>query len=133
MLDLNAAKKMGIFLKHGGGGGRRRYILLLLIIYSRSVIGINDNRAGCFLMQESRPDDSKEGAFTCSMWSETMRELAVSVDVTEGMCMRQGFLASCVYQVCLQAGASSLFSSRPEIITIHEQNHLTRCDFCLLL
>lgn len=68
-------------------------------------------------MQENRPDVSKEAALTCSMWSATMWEPAVSIDVTEGMCMRQGFLASWVYQVCLQAGASSFSSSRPETIT----------------
>lgn len=84
-------------------------------------------------MQENRPDDLKEAALTCSMWSAAIGEPAVSVDVTEGLCMRQGFLASWVYQVCLLAGASSFSSSEPEIITIHEQNHLTRCDFCLLL
>lgn len=68
-------------------------------------------------MQENRPDVSKEAALTCSMWSATMWEPAVSIDVTEGMCMRQGFLAIWVYQVCLQAGASSFSSSRPETIT----------------
>lgn len=38
-------------------------------------------------------------------------------NVTEDVCMRQGFLTSWVYHVCLQAGASSFSSSRPEIIT----------------
>lgn len=45
-------------------------------------------------MQENRPNVSEDAALTCSMWSAPMGEPAVSVDVIEGVCMKQGFLAS---------------------------------------
>lgn len=48
----------------------------------------------CFLMQANRPNVSKYAALTCSMWSAPMGEPAGKVDVTEGVCIKQGFLVS---------------------------------------
>lgn len=62
------------------------------------------------MLQNVAVDISKDKAHTCSVWSAAIREPAVSMDFTVAMYMRQGFLASGVFQVCLRAGASS-FSS----------------------
>lgn len=71
----------------------------------------------CFLIQENKTWCFKRGSTYFLHVVCNYGRACCECNVTEGVCMRWGFLASWVYQVCLQAGASSFSSSTPEIIT----------------